>query len=413
MSNTILTPTVVTREVGVILHNNLRFCRNINRQYDDSHKMTGQRDGGSIKLRLPNQYTTNTGAALNVQDTTEDSVTLTRGTQRHVDMNFTTDELTQSLDDFSDRILLPATSTLASVIDYDAMNMTTEIANSVGTPGTTPATALVWLQAGQKMSEFATPEMQRYTGLSPAANASSVDGLKGLFHAGDKISDQFKAGRMGVNTLGFDEWFTTQNVRTHTTGSGAATSWLVDEPSGTNLTEGTRILDMDGGSASETMTVGDVFTIAGVNAVNPQTKQSTGSLQQFVVTNAATASSGQITGGTGTGQLQFWPPIYTSSSGALQNVSEMPSNNDAVTVLGAASTGYPQNIAFHKDAFVLATADLEMPQGVDFAAREVVDDISIRVIRQYRIGDDDIPCRADVLYGYVAWRKELACRVWG
>ena len=413
MSNTILTPTVVTREIGMILHNNLRFCRNINRQYDESHKMTGQRDGGSIKLRLPNQYTTSTGAALDIQDTTEDSVTLTRGTQRHVDMNFNTDELTQSLDDFSERVLMPATSTLASVIDYDAMSMTNQIANSVGTPGTTPATALVWLQANQKMSEFATPETQRFAGLSPAANAASVDGMKGLFHAGDTLSKQFKAGRMGVMTLGIDEWFTTQNVRTLTTGSGAATSWLVNEPSGTNLVEGTRILDLDGGSGTETMVVGDVFTLDGVYAVNPETKQSTGSLQQFVVTNAATASGGDITGGTGTGQLQFYPPIYTSASGALQNVSEMPSDGDAVTVMGAASTAYPQNIVFHKDAFVLATADLEMPQGVDFSAREVVDDISIRLVRQYRIGNDDIPCRADVLYGYTAFRKEMACRVWG
>jgi len=414
MSNTILTPTVVTREIGVILHNNLRFCRNINRQYDDSHKMTGQADGGSIKLRLPNQYTTTTGAAIAVQDTTESSVTLTRGTQRHVDTNFTTNELTQSLDDFSERILKPATTTLASNIDHDAMSMTLSVANSVGTPGTTPATALIWLQAGAKMSDFATPESQRYAALSPTANAATVDGLKGLFHSGADVSKQYKAGMMGMNVLGYDEWFSSQNVRSLTTGSGAASTVLVDEPSSTNLVEGTRILDMDiSGGASETMVVGDVFTIGSVYSVNPETKQSTGSLQQFVVTNAATASSGQFTGGTGTGQLQFWPPIYTSASGALQNVDSMPANNDAVTIIGGASTAYPQNIVYHKDAFVLATADLEMPQGVHFAAREVVDDISIRVVRQYRIGTDDIPCRIDVLYGYVAFRPEMACRVWG
>lgn len=413
MANSILTPTVVTREIGVILHNNLRFCRTINRQYDNSHKMTGQRDGGSIKIRLPNQYTTNTGAALSIQDTTESSVTLTRATQRHVDTNFTTDELTQSLDDFSERILKPATTTLASVIDHDAMSMTTQVGNSVGTPGTTPATALVWLQAGSKLSKFATPESQRSAGLNPDANASTVDGLKGLFQAGDKIGSQYKAGTMGVNTLGIDEFYMTQNVRTHTTGSGAATSWLVDEPSSTNLVEGTRILDMDGGSGSVTLSAGDVFTMAGVFSVNPETKQSTGDLMQFVVTNAATASSGQITGGTGAGQLQFWPAIYTSSSGGLQNVDAMPADNAAVTVMGSASTQYAQNIVYHKDAFVLATADLEMPGGVDFSAREVVDDISIRLVRQYRIGTDDIPCRIDVLYGYVPYRRETACRVWG
>lgn len=413
MANSILTPTVVTREVGVILHNNLRFCRNINRQYDNSHVMTGQRDGGSIKLRVPNKYTTTTGAALAIQDTTEGSETLTRGTQRHVDTNFTTDELTQSLDDFSERILKPATSTLASNIDHDAMSMTLDIGNSVGTPGTTPATALVWLQAGAKMSDFATPDMQRFAGLGTAANAATVDGLKGLFHAGDNLSKQYKAGRMGVNTLAFDEFFMTQNVRVHTTGSGGATSWLVDEPAATNLVEGSRIMDADGGAGAETLTVGDVFTIAAVNAVNPETKQSNGALMQFVVTNAATAAGGQITGGTGAGQLQFWPPLYTSASDGLQNIDAMPIDGAAITVVGGASTAYPQNIAFHRDAFVLGTADLEMPQGVHFAAREVVDDISIRCVRQYRIGTDDIPTRFDVLYGYVAWRKEMACRVWG
>lgn len=414
MSNTILTPTKVVREIGVLLHNNVVFCRNINLQYDKSNTIGGQKDGGSVQLRLPNKYTTTTGAAMSAQDTTEETVTLTRTTQRHVDINFTTAELSQELDDFSDRILKPATATLASTIDHDAMSMVTGIANSVGTPGTTPSTALVFLQAGAKMDDFGTPrDGMRYAGLDPTANASTIDGLKGLFHSSDKIGSQYKEGIMGTNVLGFKEWFISQNVRKLTTGSGAATSWLVDEPSSTNLVEGSRILDMDGGSTSETMVVGDVFTIAGVNAVNPETKQDTGSLQQFVVTNAATASSGQITGGTGTGQLQFWPALYTSASGALQTVTAMPSDNDAVTVLGSASTAYPQNICFHRDAFAMATTDLEIPEGVHFTSRAVVDNISIRIVRQYRIGTDDIPCRADVLYGYTPFRREMACRVWG
>ena len=408
MSNTILTPTTVTREVGRILHNNLRFCRNINRQYDNSHKSTGQRDGGSIKLRLPNQYTTSTGAALSIQDTTEGSVTLTRGTQRHVDTNFTTDELTQSLDDFSMRILEPSISTLASVIDYDAMSMVTDIGNSVGTPGTTPATALVALQANAKMSDFATPVSQRYIGLDPAANAAMVNGLSGFFNSSDKISSQYKTGVMGMNTLGYDEWYMSQSIRKHTTGSGAASTVLIDEPSGTLLVEGMTTVDMDiSGGASETITQGDVFTVAGVYAVNPETKQSTGSLLQLTCTALNTASSGQFTA------VAFSPALYSSASDGLQNVDALPINNAAVTIIGAASTVYPQNVAYHRDAFVLGTADLEMPQGVHFSAREVQDDISIRCVRQYRIGTDDIPCRFDVLYGYVVWRKELACRIWG
>jgi len=407
MANTVLTPTVVTREVGRILHNNLTFCRTINRQYDDSHKMTGQRDGGSIKLRTPAKYTTTTGAAISIQDHTDTSVTLTRGTQRHVDVNFTTEELTQDLDDFSTRVLEPAISTLASVIDYDAMSMYQQIYNHVGTPGTTPATAGVLLDAHKYMNYFAAPVTPRYCCVNPDANAALVDGLKGLFNAPNQIADQYKSGLMGSNTLGFKEFSMSQSVRTHTTGSGAATSILVDEPSATLLVEGMQTVDMDGGSASETLAVGDVFTFANVYSVNPETKQSTGQLQQCVITAVATASTGQWTA------VAFSPALYTSTSGGLQNVDALPVNNAAVTVVGSASTQYPQNIAYHPDAFVLATADLEMPKGVHFAAREVMDNISVRAVRQYRIATDDIPCRFDVLYGYVAWRPELACRISG
>lgn len=409
MTQVILTPTTVTREAGRILHNNLRFCRTINRQYDNSQASTGQKDGGSIKLRLPNQYTTSTGAAIDIQDTVESSVTLTRGTQRHVDTNFTTNELTQSLDDFSMRILEPAMSTLASVIDYDAMSMTTLIGNSVGTPGTTPATALVLLQAGAKMSNFGTPKSQRYLGVSPDANAALVNGLAGLFNAADKIGAQYKMGTLGLNTLGFSEIYESQSVRTHTTGSDAANASLaVDEPGGTNLVEGTGTLDIDAGGGSKTIAKGDVFTIADVYAINPENKQSTGALQQFVCTALATDAAGQYTG------VTFLPKCYTvSGSGGLGNVDALPVDGAAVTVVGAASTGYPQNIAYHRDAFVLGTADLEMPQGVHFSAREVQDDISMRLVRQYRIGTDDIPCRIDVLYGYVVHRIQMACRIWG
>ena len=405
MSNSILTPTTVTREVGRILHNNLRFCRNINRQYDDSHKSTGQRDGGSIKLRLPNKYVTSTGAALAIQDTNEGSVTLTRGTQRHVDTNFTTDELTQSLDDFSKRILQPSITTLASNIDYDAMSMVTDIGNSVGDPGTAPATALVALQANAKLSEFAVPTSQRFIGLDPGANAAMVNGLSGFFNASDKISSQYKEGVMGNMTLGFEEWYMSQSIRNHTTGSAAAASVLIDD---TTFAEGMTDVIMDAGGAAGTILKGDVFTVADVYAVNPETKQSTGALLQMVCTASITADgAGQFAA------VNFSPALYTSASDGLQNVDALPVNDAAVTIVGAASTTYPQNVAYHRDAFVLGTADLEMPQGVHFSAREVQDDISIRCVRQYRIGTDDIPCRFDVLYGYVVHRLEMACRIWG
>lgn len=408
MPNTILTPTTITREVGRILHNNLRFCRLINRQYDNSQQSTGQRDGGSIRLRVPTKWSSTTAVALDIQDIKQEAVTLTRGTQRHIDSNFTTDELTQSLDDFSKNVLETGVSTLASLVDYDAMSMVTQVANSVGTPGTTPATALVLLQAQAKMSDFATPVSQRFCGVSPDANATLVDGLKGLFHSGDKLGSQYRTGTMGLNTLGFDEFFMTQSVRNHTTGSDASNaSLLIDEPGGTNLVEGMAIVDIDGGGATDTLVAGDVLTFANVFSVNPETKASTGKLMQVVVTATATAVAGQYTA------VAFSPALYTATSKGLQNVTALPIDGAAVDVMGSDSTAYPQNIAFHKDAFVLATVDLEMPQGVHFAARQVIDDISVRLVRQYRIGTDDIPCRIDVLYGYVAHRPSMACRIWG
>ena len=406
MANSALTPTVVTKEALTILHNNITFTRNVNRQYDNSNSLGGQKNGGSIKIRLPNKYLTQTGAALATGtdlDTTETSVTISQGTQRHVDTNFTTQELTQDIDTFSERILQPGISVLASMFDYDCMSTTLSVANSVGTAGTTPATAAVLLDAHKYMNYFATPQGNRYACVNPDANAALVDGLKGLFNAQSTISDQFKSGLMGMNTLGYRDMSMSQNVRTHTCGTRALGDTIL--VNGTLSTEGGTTISIDGGTGSATVTAGDVFTVANVYSVNPETKQSTGKLQQFVVTTANTASSGAWT------NIAISPAIYTTT--ALQNVDSFPQDGAAITFIGTASTSYPQNIAFNKDAFVVATTDLEMPDGVHFSAREVMDGVSMRLVRQYRIGTDDIPCRIDILYGSVAARPEMACRIWG
>jgi hypothetical protein len=149
-----------------------------------------------------------------------------------------------------------------------------------------------------------------------------------------------------------------------------------------------------------------VFTIANVYAVNPQTRQSTGSLQQFTVTALATAASGAWA------SVSVSPAMYTSAS-ALATINAFPADNAVVTVLGTASTAYPQNLVYHKDAITFATADLLLPQGVDMASRQVHNGISLRVVRQYDINNDRMPCRIDVLYGYAAIRPAGATRIWG
>ena len=341
------------------------------------------------------------GAALQVQDDQEQFTTLTVDNQKHIGVNFTTAELTMQLDDFADRVLKPRISQLAAAIDADVANAYRSIYASVGTPGTVPGTSLVLLQAQQKLNEAAAVMSPRYATVNPAANAGLVEGMKGLFNPTDTISRQFKNGLMGTGVLGYEEINMSQSIKVHTTGTRAGTI-TVD---GTMSVQGTSKITLNG-TTGHTLTVGDVFTIDNVFAVNPQTRESTGSLQQFTVTAANTAAGSKFT------DVSISPAIYTSAH-ALATVNSFPQNLATVTFVGAANTQYPQNLVYHRDAISFATADLLMPQGVDMASRQVHNGISLRIVRQYDINNDRLPCRIDVLYGYSVIRPQMAVRLWG
>jgi hypothetical protein len=171
-------------------------------------------------------------------------------------------------------------------------------------------------------------------------------------------------------------------------------------------TQGTNTITFKAATNAKTLVPGDVFTIANVYAVNPQVRESTGSLQQFVVTNTVTSASTEFA------SVTFSPAIYTSTN-ALATVDSFPAADAAVTLLGSASTYYPQNLVYHKDAITFATADLLLPQGVDMASRQVHNGISLRIVRQYDINNDRMPCRIDVLYGFNTIRPQMATRLWG
>ena len=399
MANSILTIDMITRKSLEILENNLVITRNVNRQYDDSFAVAGAKIGSTLRIRLPDRALVTDGAALQVQDDNEQFTTLTVSTQKHIGVNFTSAELTMQLDDFAERVLKPRISQLASSIDADVANSYKYIGNTVGTPGTTPSTSLVLLQAQQKLNENAAVMSPRYATVNPAANAGLVEGMKGLFNPTDTISKQFKNGMMGTGVLGYDEINMSQSIKQHTTGTRIATG---NTTGAAVTTEGASTLTLTVGSG-ELIAVGDVFTIADCYAVNPQTRESTGSLFQFV----ALASSTSTTTATVT-----VAPMY-SASNALATMLTLPANSKAVVFVGAASTQYPQNLVYHKDAITFATADLLLPQGVDMAARAVHNGISLRVVRQYDINNDRMPCRIDVLYGYSVMRPQMGVRLWG
>jgi hypothetical protein len=290
MANSLLTIDMITRKCLEIFENNLVISRNCNKEYDDSFAVEGAKIGSTLRIRLPDRALVTDGAALQVQDDNEQFTTLTVSDQKHIGINFTSAELTMQLDDFAERVLKPRISQLASSVDADVANAYKSIFNTVGTPGTTPATALVLLQAQQKLNESAAPMSPRYATVNPAANAGLVNGLSGFFNPVGTISRQFKTGMMGEGVLGYDEMNMSQSIVNHTTGSRAGTI-LVNE---TVSTQGQATITLDGFSAGTTVTAGDVFTMAGVYAVNPQTRLSTGSLQQFVVTAAQTAAGGDM-----------------------------------------------------------------------------------------------------------------------
>lgn len=386
MANTILTPTMVTREALRVLHQKLNFVGSIVREYDDSFAKTGAKIGDSLKVRLPNQYTVRSGATLSAQDTTESSVTLQVATQKGVDLNFTSADLTLSLDDFSKRILDPAMSVLAANVEADALSMYKDVYQSVWNGGSA-ATYNKALDARVILNRALAPYADRTALMDSTAMADVVKDTKTLFQDGASLSKQYKEGYMG-RAAGFD-WAENTLLPAHTRG-GSNTAYLVNGASQTGAT-----LTVDTGATAPS--AGDVITIAGVYSVHPETKASTGVLQQFVVGSGATTTSFPIS-----------PAIV--ASGATQNVSGSPADNAAITFAGTASTAVQTSLLFQKEAFAFATADLLLPSGVDFAMREVIDGISMRIVRQYDISNDKFPCRLDILYGYKTLRPQLACR---
>jgi len=392
MANSLLTPTAVTREALRILHQKLNFVGNITRDYDDSYAQSGAKIGSSLKIRLPNQYTVRTGATLAAQDTTESSTTLTVSTQKGVDLNFTSQDLTLSLDDFSSRIIDPAMSVLAANIEADALNMYKDVYQSIWNGGAA-ATYNKALDARVLLQRALTPANDRTMLLDPNAMADVIKDTKTLFQDDASLAKQYKEGMVG-RAAGFN-WGENTLMPAHTRGA-ADTAYVVNTSTG--ITSGTATITVATGTGAAS--VGDVFTVAGVYSVHPETKVSSGILQQFVVT-AAYAGGG--------GAISVSPTPVTS--GALQNVTIVSAGaGKAVVWLGTLSTAVQTGLAFQKGAFAFATADLVMPSGVDFAKREVMDGISMRIVRAYDINNDQFPCRLDVLYGYKTLRPQLAVR---
>lgn len=395
MANTLLTPQMITREALRILHQKLNFIGNINRQYDNSFAKTGAKIGDTLGIRLPSQYTVRTGRTLSVQDATENKVPLTVSTQKGVDVSFTSAEMTMSLDDFSKRHLEPAMATLAASMEADAFTMLLDVYNAVNGVGSPITFKNIMLGRKLLNDNLAPMDNNRTCILNTTDQVDLIDTLKGLFQDSTAIERQYKEGKMG-RTGGFDFYENTL-IASQATGTAAtATGYTVN---GAVTTNGATTVVLASGTTS--FKKGDVITFSGCNRVHPESKADTGTLQQFVVT-------ADYNGGIGT--LNISPAIYVSTGQQNVLATGIP-NGATIAKVGAAATIYKPSLVFHKDAFVFATADLVLPTGVHFAAREMYDGISLRIVQDYDIVNDSFPCRLDVLYGFKTVRPQLAARI--
>ena len=412
MANTLATPTWVMKEIARGFVNAITFVKNVNRTYDDAYVQAGAKVGDTVKARLPQRFTVTDGQALQVQNLFDSTVPISLTNQKNIAFSYSSAQATTDLDDVRSRYVNPAADHLAVAADVLAFaNVYKDVYSAIGTPGAGPVSnALDYLKAGVKLDDLGCVQEGRVAVLDQLAMATIANASTTLFNPAAVISENYTKGEFGRGQLGISEWFKDQNCPVHTTGTFTASTPLINGASQTGST-----LITDGwASSAATLNKGDIFTIAGVYTVNPLSHESTGRLQQFVVTATTTSV------GVNMATLPISPPIITS--GALQTVSGSPADDAVITVLGASSptsgtlatTISKQSMVFHPDAFAFVMADLFTPTaGCKVTPiRSKLWGISLRMVEQYQIGTDQNPSRLDMLIGAAAVQPRLAVRVY-
>lgn len=411
MANTTLTASIISKAAIAILDNELVMAKNVFRGYEEDYNVNpnGYKPGATITVRRPADFTVRDGATASSQDVTEGSTSITVDKQKGVDFEFTSSDLTLKIEDLSERVIKPAMVQLANQMDTDLLALYKDVNNWVGTPGQTIDSFNDYNKAATRLNMLAVPLDGRFGALSPTDYGAMV-GAQTALYINAAASSAYRAGSLG--DVGGVMTGMSQNVPTHTVGALGGTP-LVNGGS-QNVTYATvkdayyQNLVTDGWSNSITGVVkaGDVFTIAGVYAVNPVTKATLPYLQQFTV--RADANSGASTG---PATISIQPPIITS--GAFQTCSAAPADNAAITMLGSAATGYAQNLVFRKNAFALVNVPMVSPPGAVDVSRRSYKGLNVRVIPYYDGTNDVSKWRLDVLYGVKTIDPRQAVRVSG
>lgn len=395
----------LVRKYLASFHNKLKFIKTIDRQYDSRFAKSGAKNGGELLIKDPNQFTVRTGAVMDTQDVTETTQTLTVATQKGVDINVSSIEQTMYIDDYEAKIVSPAMDGLAAQVEYDVLSgVYANIANLTGTPATTPASFSAVLAANARLSQMLAPESDRNILMDSVAMAATVAAMGVYFQPAGELEKALSSGYIG-QAAGM-KWWESNMVPNHTNGTRTdATPIVADLSVSAN---GDTSFITTGQTNAQTLTVGDVFTVAGIYDVNPETKQAYSHLKQWVVTAAKICDA--------TDTISMAPTLY--KSGAKQNCYHATWTGTPALVWvaaggsGAASAVYAQNLAYHKNAFTFVTADLYKDSGARMSSANI-EGIAMRLWRGNDIVNDKFPMRLDVLYGYKTLRPEWAVRVRG
>jgi len=411
MANQLANSIWVTKETARFYVNDLTALEHVNRTYDDQYEQAGAKVGNTVNARLPQRFMVTDGQALQMQSILDQTVPITLTNQKNVAFGYSSQQATTELDLIRQRYVAPGAEALANASEVLFFNAVyRDVWAAVGTPGVTPNTIQTYLAAGTKLTDLAAPLAGRVAILDPLAMQTIAGAASVMFNPSGVQSENYKEGQFAGQQLGVSGWYQDPNRPVHTTGSFTASTPIV---SGAGQT-GSTLSTTGWASGATSLKKGDVFTIAGVNAVNALSYQTTGRLQQFTLTQDAVDATGAIAA------LAFAPPIITS--GQLQTVDAAPAANAAITVWSAnpvggtlAATLSPQSFVWHPDAFAFVMADLAKPNGG--AASEFVRSkalgFSIRMVEQYQITSDQNPSRLDILIGAASVQPRLACRVVG
>ena len=407
-ANTLDTISAISREFAMVLGNELDLVKRVNREFDSDFGVKSAQIGQTFNVRRPTRPTASTGAVIDIQAITETYSPLTFGLPFQVSYALTSQELTFSVEDYFSKVAQPSANVLASKIEGEGQALITKVYNAVGTPGTllsgtTSRTKVA--QALALLNKNAAPKTSgRKTLLNdPDFNGVMTDGNSALFNPQAEIAKMYTDGYQG--SYASFMVFMNQLVLPHTNGLYGGTPVTNGVPAANAVWSVTGTLVTDGWTASTTtLNVGDIFTIAGVYAVNPVTKTTLGNLQQFAVQTAT------VTDGSGNSTITMSPALI--STGGFQNVSNMPADGSTITVLGA-STAVTQNaLAFDKDAFMMAAKLLEMPSvGIAKVATDDQTGIPVRVWQAADIRTSQEIMRFDVNVAWGALYEQLACRI--